>query len=308
MEIDVELGEIYMSVIFIFIDGVGLGEESSENPFYTDRYKSFEILTNGLFNLNAISKVENGRLFKPIDANLGVEGLPQSGTGQTTLFTGRNAAKEIGKHFGPFPHTGIKPFLKKESVFHAALEKDKKPYFLNAYPPVFFEHAKKRNRWSCTTLMTKSSGLKLNSTEDVLNETALTAEIIQNAWRDKLGIDIPKITPTDAAKRLLDVVPEYDLLLYEYYLTDKAGHSQKNEDAQRVLKPLDEFLLHIINNMKSSDTLVITSDHGNLEDLSTKTHTRNKVPLFVLGSNVHQFENVESLTDVKDGIMNAIIQ
>jgi hypothetical protein len=293
-----------MSVIFIFIDGVGLGEDSSENPFFTDRYESFEILTNGLFNSKAKIVEEEDRLFKPIDANLGVNGLPQSGTGQTTLFTGRNAAKEIGKHFGPFPHSGIKPFLKKESIFHSVLEEVKKPYFLNAYPPIFFEHAKKRNRWSCTTLMTKSSGLKLNSTEDVLNETALTAEIVQNAWRDKLGIEIPKITSTDAAKRLLDVVPEHDLLLYEYYLTDKAGHSQKSESAQHVLKTLDEFLLHIIKNMTSSDTLVITSDHGNLEDLSTKTHTRNKVPLFVLGNSAQKFQKVESLADVKKGILS----
>lgn len=295
-----------MAVIFIFIDGVGLGEDSSKNPFSENRYESFEILTGGLFNKDAKTVISNDHLFKPIDANLGVEGLPQSGTGQTSLFTGRNAAKEIGKHFGPFPHSGIKPFLRKESIFHDMLKSGNKPYFLNAYPPVFFEHAKKRNRWSCTTLMTKSAGLKLNSTEDVLNERALTAEIVQNAWREKLGIDIPKITPTDAAKRLLNVTPDYDLVLYEYYLTDKAGHNQKHADAERVLKPLDEFLLHIIKHKNSSDTLVITSDHGNLEDLSTKTHTRNKVPLFVLGDSVQPFEKVESLTDVKDGIISFI--
>lgn len=295
-----------MSVIFIFIDGVGLGKEAPENPFSQHRYESFETLTNGSFNTNAEPLAEHDRLFKPIDANLGVGGLPQSGTGQTTLFTGRNAAKEIGKHFGPFPHSGIKPFLKKDSVFHSVLETGKSPYFMNAYPPVFFEHAKKRNRWSCTTLMTKSSGLNLNSTEEVLNETALTAEIVQNAWRDKLGIDIPKITPTDAAQRLLNVLPDHDLLLYEYYLTDKAGHSQKAADAHRVLEPLDEFLMHIIRHMRSSDTLVITSDHGNLENLSTKTHTRNRIPLFVLGQSVQPFKKTESLTDVKAGILEAL--
>ncbi|SMO61157.1 alkaline phosphatase family protein [Gracilimonas mengyeensis] len=295
-----------MAVIFIFIDGVGLGQSAPENPFSQNRYSSFEVLTDGFFNQEAKAIANSDQLFKPIDANLGVEGLPQSGTGQTALFTGRNASKEIGKHFGPFPHSGIKPFLKKESIFHAAQEAGKRPYFMNAYPPVFFNHAKKRNRWSCTTLMTKSASMKLNSTEDVLDETALTAEIVQNAWREKLGIDIPKITPTDAGLRLLDVAEDYDLLLYEYYLTDKAGHSQKKDQAERVLKPLDEFLMHIIKHKKSSDTLVITSDHGNLEDLSTKTHTRNKVPLFVLGESAQKFQQVESLTDVKDGIMGVL--
>lgn len=295
-----------MAVIFIFIDGVGLGEDTSENPFSENRYESFEILTNGFFNRDAKEVVSSDQLFKPIDANLGVEGLPQSGTGQTALFTGRNAAKEIGKHFGPFPHSGIKPFLKKESIFHAVKAAGKSPYFINAYPPIFFKHAEKRNRWSCTTLMTKSADMKLNSTEEVLNESALTAEIVQNAWREKLGIDIPKISPTDAAQRLLNIVPDYDLVLYEYYLTDKAGHKQKHEDAERVLKPLDEFLLHIIKNKKSRDTLVITSDHGNLEDLSTKTHTRNEVPLFVMGESAQKFQSTESLTDVKDGIISFI--
>jgi hypothetical protein len=295
-----------MSVIFIFIDGVGLGEAGKQNPFHERRYESFEILSGENFRKGSEAILKNDHIYKDIDANLGVEGLPQSGTGQTTLFTGRNAAKEIGKHFGPFPHSGIKPFLRKESIFHATKEAGKKPYFMNAYPPIFFEHAKKRNRWSCTTLMTKSAGVKLNSTEEILNETALTAEIVQNAWRERLGIDIPKITPTDAAQRLLNVVPDHDLLLYEYYLTDKAGHKQKQEDAERVLKPLDEFLLHIIKNKRSSDVLVITSDHGNLEDLSTKTHTRNKVPLFVMGDEVQAFQKAESLTDVKDGIISFI--
>ena len=295
-----------MAVLFVFIDGVGLGVKGNQNPFSNNRYESFEQLTGGIFSNKAEEVITADHLFKPIDANLGVEGLPQSGTGQTALFTGRNAAKEIGKHFGPFPHSGIKPFLKKESVFHGVKALGLDPYFLNAYPPIFFKHAQKRNRWSCTTLMTKSAGLKLNSTEEVLQETALTAEIIQNAWREKLGIDLPKITPTDAAKRALNMLQEKDLLLYEYYLTDKAGHTQKEEDAERVLRPLDEFLQYIIAHKSGNDTLVITSDHGNLEDLSTKTHTRNKVPLFVIGKNTNLFKGVESLTHVKDKILEAV--
>lgn len=293
-------------MIFIFIDGVGLGKRASYNPFTEQTYESFQILTGNEFNDHAKPLLHNDHLFKPVDANLEVEGLPQSGTGQTTLFTGKNASKVIGKHFGPFPHSGIKPLLKKESIFHGVQELGKKPYFMNAYPPVFFEYARKRNRWSCTTLMTKSADLKLNSTDEVQQEKALTAEIVQNAWRERLDIDIPKITPTDAAQRLLNVVPDYDLVLYEYYLTDKAGHNQKHEDAIRVLEPLDEFLLHIIKNKRSKDVLVITSDHGNLEDLSTKTHTRNEVPLFVMGEGAGRFSEVESLIGIKEAMLKVI--
>ncbi len=296
-----------MAVIFIFIDGVGLGEASEVNPFFKQNYESFNILSGGEFNATADSVKTSDHIFKPIDANLDVEGLPQSGTGQTTLFTGENASKVIGKHFGPFPHSGIKHLLREQSIFHAVKEMGKEPYFLNAYPPIFFEHSKRRNRWSCTTLMTKSAGMKLNSTEEILNETALTAEIIQNAWRERLGIDIPKIDTQEAGQRLLNMAQEYDLLLYEYYLTDKAGHSQKQENAELVLNTLNEFLLHIIKQKRSSDTLVITSDHGNLEDLSTKTHTRNKVPLFVMGEGIDHFYEVESLIGVKDGILSKMV-
>ena len=295
-----------MAVIFIFIDGVGLGERGAKNPFTISNYESFQILSDGDFFEDPKVIHQQNHLFKPIDANLEVEGLPQSGTGQTTMFTGVNASKKIGKHFGPYPHSGIKPLLKEQSIFHSVKEMGKLPYFMNAYPPIFFEFAEKRNRWSCTTLMTKSAGLRLNSIKEIENEEALTAEIVQNAWRDRLDIDIPKITATDAAQRLLNVVPDYDLVLYEYYLTDKAGHNKSEEDAERVLKPLDEFLLHILNNMNSSDTLVITSDHGNLEDLSVKTHTRNAVPLMVYGNLADQFSEVESLIDVKNGILKVV--
>ena len=295
-----------MAVIFIFIDGVGLGEASDQNPFFVDNYESFQILSDGNFSKNAQTLISNNHLFKPIDANLDVEGLPQSGTGQTTLFTGENASKVIGKHFGPYPHSGIKYLLKEQSIFHAANEAGKTSYFVNAYPPIFFEHANRRNRWSCSTLMTKSAGMKLNSTEEVIEEKALTAEIVQNAWRERLGIDLPKIDATEAARRLLNVVPDYDLVMYEYYLTDKAGHNQTIEGAQLVLNTLDEFLLHIIKEKRSEDTLVITSDHGNLEDLSTKTHTRNEVPLFVMGKDAASFNEVESLIGVKDSILNTI--
>lgn len=294
-----------MAVIFIFIDGIGLGESNNTNPFSINNYESFQILSGENFHRNGNTIHTPNHLFKAIDANLEVEGLPQSGTGQTTLFTGENASKVIGKHFGPYPHSEIKYLLKEQSIFHAVQEMGLKPFFINAYPPIFFEHSERRNRWSCSTLMTRSAGMKLNSTEEILNEEALTAEIVQNAWRERLDIDIPKINATDAANRLLQIVPNYDVVMYEYYLTDKAGHSQKMDNAEWVLNTLDEFLLQIIREKRSEDLLVITSDHGNLEDLSTKTHTRNEVPLIVYGEGADALSMVDSLIDVKDGILNS---
>jgi len=297
-----------MGVIFLFIDGVGLGEANGANPFTQSTYRGFSAMAGDQeLSENANELTETNHLFKFVDARLGVKGLPQSGTGQTALFTGKNASKKIGKHFGPFPHSGIKPFLKKESLFIKAKQQDKSCNFVNAYPDVFFRKARKRNRWSSTTLMTKSAGIPLNTTEEVMKRTALTAELTQQAWREHLNIDVPEISPEQAADRLLEQSENYDLLLHEYYLTDKAGHSQEQEKAANYLKIYDRFLWHLINQKNSDTTIVLSSDHGNIEDLSVKTHTFNRVPLFVQGPGASFFTKAESIMDVTPGIVKTFI-
>lgn len=296
-----------MAVLFLFIDGVGLGEEGQQNPFHRSSFEGFELMTGGQpFTRKAQYLDKRGYLFKGIDATLGIEGLPKSGTGQTTLFTGRNAAEEVGRHFGPFPHSKIKPFLKEESIFHMAKEKGKSGIFMNAYPDIFFRRSEENNRWSCTTLMTKSAGISLHREEDLKKGDAITAEITQEAWRENLNIEVPVIDPEEAAKRMLQAAQNYDLLLYEYYLTDKAGHSQNHDMAEDVLSRFHLFLHYLIQNKRERDTLLLSSDHGNIEDLSTKTHTFNKVPLFVKGPHANVFNDVDSIQGVTPAIIDIL--
>lgn len=296
-----------MSVIFLFIDGVGLGEEIENNPFYRFDYKGFSALTGGNLLLKSSEAVNRSdHVFKPVDATLDVEGLPQSGTGQTALFSGENAAKEINKHFGPFPHSGIKPILRNDSLFIKAQRMDKSCHFINAYPEIFFKRARKRNRWSSTTLMAKSADLPLNSVHQVKEEKALTAGILQKAWREKLNIDVPEITPEAASVRLINQLINYDLILFEYYLTDKAGHSRDMEVANQYLKIYDRFLWHLLENKPDEATIVLCSDHGNVEDLTVKTHTLNAVPLFVYGPGGRYFTDTTSIMDVTPGILRVL--
>jgi hypothetical protein len=245
-------------------------------------------------------------LFKAVDATLGVDGLPQSGTGQAALFSGENAPKEIGKHFGPFPHSGIKHLLREQSLFAKAKSKGKKCSFINAYPDIFFKKANERNRWSCTTLMTKSAGIPLNGEQEVKDQAALTAGLNQKAWREQLGIKVPEISPEEAAQRLYNTAQNYDLLLHEYYLTDKAGHSKEKDKAEKFLKIYDRFLWELIQNKPKETTIVLCSDHGNIEDLSIKTHTINPVPLFVHGPGAGTFYQAKSIMDVTPGILEIL--
>jgi len=47
------------------------------------------------------------------------------------------------------------------------------------------------------------------------------------------------------------------------------------------------------------DVLIITSDHGNLEDASVRTHTMNKVPVVVLGKKADSVNmQISSLVDI----------
>ena len=293
-----------MSLLFIFVDGIGIGQPGYKNPLSTNRLSFFEEIANQS-HLHTDSEFINttNLLIKPIDANLDMPGLPQSGTGQTALFTGKNGAEIVGRHFGPYPHSKLKPFLKEDSFFNNLKKNGKSPYFLNAYPPIFFEHAQRRNRWSCSTLMVKSSGQALNSTDKVMKGEAITAELMGDYWRAKLNINLPKRNPADVADIILEQTRRHDVTLLEYYLTDKAGHSKSDKEATDVLNRLDSVLTAIIKKMKS-ETIIISSDHGNLEDLSVKTHTRNPVPLIAVGPAAEIFSNSENIMDVYNGIMN----
>ena len=153
--------------------------------------------------------------------------------------------------------------------------------------------------------MARSAGIKLNGIEDVKEGRAVTAEIVQSAWRNHLQLNVPEIDPEEASSRAIDSLKEYDLVLYEYYLTDKAGHEKNREKADQVLKNLDRFLEKIITSMDQKDTFVLTSDHGNLEDLTVKTHTRNPVPLMVAGR-TEFFTNAESILDITPAIIETL--
>ncbi len=287
-----------MAVFFLFIDGVGLGPDADHNPFarmdvhIAQRITGQERMTSGSH--------------RGLDACLGIPGLPQSGTGQVSLFTGVNASKLIGQHFGPYPHSGTKEVLSTRSIFHQALGKGRKPIFMNAYPERFFQYSESKNRWSSTTLMSRATGLRLHTVEDVRLGTAITAEIQQDVWKAQLYPDIEPISAETAAQRVLTAGLSHDLVLTEYYLTDKAGHAQDADMAREVIARFDRFACEILSGLSADDTLVITSDHGNVEDLSVKTHTMNRVLFLVAGKGAEAAAACGDLTDVAPFILERL--
>ena len=294
------------SVLMIFIDGVGIGKEDNEfNPFFKYGFKTFTELFGEIPSLeNSFLKREDRFLFSA-DARLGIDGLPQSGTGQTSIFCGINAAEFVGKHFGPYPYSTLVPIIKEKNIFLHFLKKKQKAFFANAYPKVFFDYINSgKQRLSVTSLSCLLSGMRLNRVTDVRNGKALTAEINNERWNLKLGY-LSVIKPETAARRLLRIASENKFTLYEYFLTDHIGHGRYDGEITLTLKTLDDFLFTVINEMDYKRlSLIICSDHGNFEDLSVKTHTLNPSLTIAAGRNAEKiYKQIKNISQIKDAII-----
>lgn len=293
-------------VLMIFLDGVGIGENDPDsNPFLRYGFRTYtELLGNIPTKSNQYLR-RKGFILTPVDATLGIEGLPQSGTGQTSIFCGINAAEYIGKHFGPYPYSTLIPVIKEKNIFADFLARGKKPFFANAYPGVFFDYIRSgKSRLSVTSLSAKLSGLRLNGAADVRRGKALTAEITNDRWNKRLGYSLPVIRPKTAARRLIRAAMKNDFTLYEYFLTDHLGHGRYDGDLLSTLQTLDEFLFTVLNEAdKSVFTIIVCSDHGNFEDLSVKTHTFNPTIFITAGKHAEEISGkVKNLTHIKEAI------
>ena len=295
------------NVLMVFLDGFGIGKKDYEfNPFFKFGFKTFEKTFSEIPSLDN-KKFTNGKSFLfPTDATLGVEGLPQSGTGQTALFCGFNAPKFVGKHYGPFPYTTTIPMLQKDNILVYFKEKYKSSYFANAYPKVFFDYINSgKSRLSVTAVTCRLSGIKFNRVSDVRAGRALTAELTNERWNRRLGYKLNVIQPKTAARRLLRIAEKYKFTLYEYYLSDHLGHLRLANEFETLFSEIDEFLFTLLDEVDSKKmTLIICSDHGNLEDLSVKTHTRNPAITITAGKSANQIaESVTDITQIKKAII-----
>lgn len=277
----------------LFLDGVGIGKhDSSINPFFAARLPALRSLFSGeLPSLRRRTLSSRMATLIPLDATLGVEGLPQSGTGQAALFTGVNAPKLIGKHFGPHPYSTLKPVIQEQNIFKRLLNSGRSVHFANAFPQRFFDYINQRkSRMTVTTLSCTMSEVPLQNADDLRRGKGISADITNEGWKDLGYPDIAPIEPAEAGRRLARLSSMFDFVLFEYWKTDHAGHSQRMDEAVDVLERFDSMLVGIIEGLNSKDTLLlITSDHGNIEDMRSKSHTRNPVPCILYGHRHAEF-------------------
>ena len=92
----------------------------------------------------------------------------------------------------------------------------------------------------------------------------------------------------------------YEFILYEYFQTDLYAHRRPFADCVGLIRDLDALVATLLSRLdKRSDTLVLTSDHGNLEDFHLRGHSRNPVPLMAWGKHGDSCaQKIKSLSDV----------
>lgn len=292
-----------MRVLLIFVDGVGLGEpHPTHNPFCAADLPTLTALAGGqIWTRNARPHHDERALFIPTDANLGVAGRPQSGTGQATIVTGRNVPRIIGGHYGPKPDAATREVIREGNLFMDTVNGGKSAALLEAYPPAWHHVIRRGKRLpSSYQLAAQSAGLRFFDEDDLRAGRALSGDWTGAGWHSELGYeDTPIITPYEAGQKLVALAREYDFAFFSHWLTDVVGHRGTLQQAVDLLVKLDAVMRGVLDAWDDEEgVVVLTSDHGNIEAINHKNHTRNDVPTVVIGAAKSRFEAVRDLSDI----------
>ncbi|MEK6712241.1 MAG: peptidase [Nitrospinota bacterium] len=264
-----------MSLLFVFVDGLGLAPPGPSNPL--------SLLSGGpLAPLGGACPLGEGFRLLRADACLGVPGIPQSATGGTALFTGVNAPAQVGGHLQGLPNRELRAVIARHGLLRRARERGAWAEFANAYTPNFFARGMSRRR-SVTTVMAESAGLALKNLDDLRRGEAVYRDFTNRLIVEQ-GMEAEILTSEEAGRLLGRLAARRDLLVYEHFHTDHMGHRGTAEDALGALGELNRFAGAALGELDPGrDGFILSSDHGNIEDMSHSAHTANPVPVLLWG-------------------------
>ena len=289
------------SVLLFFIDGLGIGTRGPFNPL--DSLPNVAPLA--VFQDEIPEPFLDG-VVVPTDASLGVAGRPQSASGQTTILTGINAPAQLGYHKQGFPNKPLLEIISQHSIFRQLREAEVGPItFANAYSERFFTE---RPRWiSATTAAVEAAGLAFRTIADLKNDAAVFMDFTNRVLIER-GVEVFERSEAEAAEVLARIVRENRFTLYEYFITDKVGHAQDMEKAREVLTSLALFIRELLVRLDlGRTTVILTSDHGNIEDLSSRNHTLHAVPTIIWGAQRElAAARIQTLADITPTIVDIL--
>lgn len=271
-------------LLVVFLDGVGIGPDDADlNPFLRAELPVLRHLLGGRVPVLGAPdpRGATARAF-PVDATLGTEGLPQSGTGQVALFTGLDAPRLFGRHFGPWVPVRLRPLLEAENFLRKAVDRGARVVFANAFPARALE-ARSLRRVPAPPLAARAAGLLARDHEALARGEAVASQIGNEEWRRHFGLtDLPKVSAVGAGETLARLAAGADLTFFAHYATDVAGHREGMAGAVAALERVDRFFGGILGALQEDIALLVVSDHGNIEDVRGG-HTRNPALGLVVG-------------------------
>lgn len=296
----------YHRLILIFVDGVGLAPVSRFNPWAAEPTPGITSLLDGPLALEQC-RVTDDLLLAPIDANLGLEGLPQSATGQAALFTGVNAALKMGRHITGLPGPQVRGIVESGNLFQKAVGRGLRSTFANAYNETYLASLEAgRRRPSVTTCAVSAAGLPFRSLVDLELYRAVSWDIVRDRFAEHVGGSLATITAVEAGHHLAAIGDTQCLTVFETFVSDMAGHGRMGFSAADAIARIDGLMAGLVEAKTPNTTLLMTSDHGNLEEADHQRHTRNPVPLLVVGPLARCFVRVTSILEITPTILECV--
>jgi 2,3-bisphosphoglycerate-independent phosphoglycerate mutase len=271
------------------LDGIGLMPTHAASPFQ-GIYPTLERL--GIARADTQTRAD--WVTRSIDARLGVTGLPQSGTGQTTILTGVNAAAAMGRHYGPWVSPSLKPIL-EGNVLKRVADAGGTVRLANYYPSQYLAALESgKTRLNAIATAALSAGATLEGREGLgiapmLRDPSGSAKLEEiSAWAEDFVTDRATVT------------------IFDQWWSDSVGHEMNLSEGQAFAGRLETFCAALLE-ARAPDTLfLVTSDHGNFEDLSVKTHTFSPVPLAAVGVGALEFAEVTDLTGIAPALARVL--
>lgn len=290
------------------MDGVGMGEANPENnPFMSAMMPNLTSLLGDGWHLRP-EGVGDGRIsaarasLAPTDPNLGLPGRPQSATGQATILTGLNVPQLVGEHYGPKPNPPVAKVVQAGNLFMEVIEDGGTAALITPYPQGYFDGINSGRRLlSSVPLAATSAGLQLMTADDLRAGRAVSPGFTGQGWHDHLGYtDIPLLSLPEAGRQISKIARGFDFTFFEHWPSDRSGHRGPIDQAIDHLETIDKALGGLFKSWDDENgLLIITSDHGNIEEKNHRQHSRNPVPTILMGKDHAMLaEQIEDLTDI----------
>ena len=274
-------------VHIFFLDGVGLGGADPDiNPFVTARLPHLTRLLGEEWFLTRQPIITERASLVPTDANLDMPNKPQSATGQATILTGRNVPQLVGEHYGPKPNPAVRAVIVQGTLFQEVVAAGGQAALITPYPQGYFDAVERGKRLlSAVPLAAAEAGLPLLTADDLRNGRAVSPGFTGQGWHEHLGYtDIPLLTLDEAGRQIAHIAHTIQFSFFEHWPSDRAGHRGTLAEAVAHLEMIDAVVGGLLAAWDDENgLLILTSDHGNIEEKDQRQHTRNPVPTLLVG-------------------------